>query len=193
MSGKFDLLFRVRVSAGRAIFFSPPSPLWFGFVRFHLPSVLVSNGNSSFFSSIFLSFSSTHQGFFNITELKSLFSPIWRAILVARGEKFRIVGQYYTWHRDWMETGTIDENRIFIVTKSFRLVIFSRAFFLFHLFVPSECIPSSFHSLATNLPEIEIVVQLKKKKRKIDSHHQIYSISIYTCIDLDSRWQRVSY
>lgn len=48
----------------------------------------------------FLSFSSTHQGFFNITELKSLFSPIWRAILVARGEKFRIVGQYYTWHRD---------------------------------------------------------------------------------------------
>lgn len=96
MSGKFDLLFRVRVSAGRAIFFSPPSPLWFGFVRFHLPSVLVSNGNSSFFSSIFLSFSSTHQGFFNITELKSLFSPIWRAILVARGEKFRIVGQYYT-------------------------------------------------------------------------------------------------
>lgn len=192
MSGKFDLLFRVRVSAGRAIFFSPPSPLWFGFVRFHLP-VLVSNGNSSFFSSIFLSFSSTHQGFFNITELKSLFSPIWRAILVARGEKFRIVGQYYTWHRDWMETGTIDENRIFIVTKSFRLVIFSRAFFLFHLFVPSECIPSSFHSLATNLSEIEIVVQLKKKKRKIDSHHQIYSISIYTCIDLDSRWQRVSY
>lgn len=165
MSGKFDLLFRVRVSAGRAIFFSPPSPLWFGFVRFHLP-VLVSNGNSSFFSSIFLSFSSTHQGFFNIIELKSLFSPIWRAILVARGEKFRIVGQYYTWHRDWMETGTIDENRIFIVTKSFRLVIFSRAFFLFHLFVPSECIPSSFHSLATNLPEIEIVVQLKKKKKK---------------------------
>lgn len=185
MSGKFDLLFRVRVSAGRAIFFSPPSPLWFGFVRFHLP-VLVSNGNSSFFSSIFLSFSSTHQGFFNITELKSLFSPIWRAILVARGEKFRIVGQYYTWHRDWMETGTIDENRIFIVTKSFRLVIFSRAFFLFHLFVPSECIPSSFHSLATNLPEIEIVVQLKKKKEKLILTIR-YIVYLYTRVSISIR------
>lgn len=63
-----------------------------------------------------------------------------------------------------------DENRILIVTKSFRLVIFfaySRVFFvIFFAFHRNAPPPFSFHSLATNLPEIEIVVSSLKKKKK---------------------------
>lgn len=90
-----------------------------------------------------------------------------------------------------------DENRILIVTKSFRLVIFfaySRAFFvIFFAFHRNAPPPFSFHSLATNLPEIEIVVSsLKKKKRerKIDSGHQSSACTSISIRDI-RMWQRV--
>lgn len=84
----------------------------------------------------------------------------WKVVNITRGID----------ERDWMETGAIgwksdfDCNKIVSSRYIFRVFTCLLCYlFAFHRNAPP---PFSFHSLATNLPEIEIVVSSLKKKKK---------------------------
>lgn len=110
----------------------------------------------------------------------------WKVVNITRGID----------ERDWMETGAIgwksdfDCNKIVSSRYIFRVFTCLLCYlFAFHRNAPP---PFSFHSLATNLPEIEIVVSSlkKKKERKIDSGHQSSACTSISIRDI-RMWQRV--
>lgn len=111
----------------------------------------------------------------------------WKVVNITRGID----------ERDWMETGAIgwksdfDCNKIVSSRYIFRVFTCLLCYlFAFHRNAPP---PFSFHSLATNLPEIEIVVsslKKKKKERKIDSGHQNSACTSISIRDI-RMWQRV--